>query len=96
MATLERHLQSVGMEAFVNYYDYFKKGYNKNQILTLVSENWKTEGNGLNTRITNARKIFENKLQILALEIVLKSKKNEAIKQKARNIMKKELGGLHE
>ena len=96
MTTLERHLQSVGMGAFVNYYDYFKKGYNKNQILTLVSENWKTEGNGLNTRITNARKIFENKLQIPALEIVLKSKKNEAIKQKARNIMKKELGGLHE
>jgi len=96
MTTLERHLQSVGMEAFVNYYDCFKKGYNKNQILTLVSENWKTEGNGLNTRIINARKIFENNLQIEALEIILESKKDEAIKQKARNIIKKELGGLHE
>ena len=91
MSTLERHLQSVGMEAFVNYYDYFKKGYDANELGKIIVENW--QASGLPTRVSNARKIFKNNLQIEALEIILKSKKNNVIKQKTRDILKKEIGG---
>ena len=91
MNTLERNLQSVGMEAFVNYYDYFKKGYDANELEKIISEDWKMSA--LPTRVSNARKIFKNNWQIEALQIILKSRKNEVIKQKTRDILKKEIGG---
>lgn len=92
---LIRLLNSVGKEIFVNYYyDFKNQNINTKEFaIKLLEENPRANSlNAQNTRISKARKIFENGLEKDALKIIINSKKlNDAVKKKAETILSNEI-----
>lgn len=88
---LEKRLRSIGKSIFVNYFEEFKNAnYNSEELAKrLLSENPKASSiDAQKTRISNARKIFESKMERKALENIINSDKVESnIIEKAKKLL---------
>ncbi|WP_075619812.1 hypothetical protein [Paenisporosarcina indica] len=87
---LEKKLRSIGKEIFVEYFEEFRNVTNDSGELAnkLLKEN--PNANSLDaqkTRISNARKIFEFKMEKVALDNIIKSGRlKDDIREKAKII----------
>jgi dephospho-CoA kinase len=88
---LEKRLKSIGKSIFVKYFEQFRNpNYDKGELAKkLLSENPKASSiDAQKTRISNARKIFESKMERKALENIINSDKVESnIIEKAKKIL---------
>lgn len=94
MKDVSRLLESVGKKIFIDYYNYFKNiNVDKRELaekLLLENPNANTIG-GQVTRVNCARRIFENNLEIEALNIIIKSRRlDEDTINKAENLLRTE------
>ncbi|SHF19205.1 hypothetical protein [Caloramator proteoclasticus] len=94
---VERMLNSIGKSIFIKYYYDFKDCYmgkitNESFANKLLNENKNAKSiDGQIIRINNAKKIFSENLQILALEIIKNSKRlDEQIITEANKIILEE------
>lgn len=89
---LDRKLRSIGKEIFVEYFEDFKDlTIDREKLaLKLLKENPKATSLGAQqTRISNARKIFELKMEKEALFTIIESNRlNDNIRAKAKKIAK--------
>jgi hypothetical protein len=87
-------LKSIGKEIFVKYYQEFKDLNIDKEVLAkrLLNENPKAyKISGQYIRISNARIIFKETLQVEALEIIISSSKlDEDILKRAKELLKNE------
>lgn len=87
---LEKRLKSIGKEIFVEYFEEFRDTTIRTQDLAnkLLKENQRaTSFDAQKTRISNARKIFELKMEKVALDNIFKSERvNINIREKANRI----------
>jgi hypothetical protein len=75
---LEKALKSIGKKSFVEDFTvYSKSSLSKNEKVTMLSE--KYSENGAMIRVSFAEKIFLNKLDESALEIIIDSPRIENI-----------------
>lgn len=88
MADVVRLLNSVGKKIFVEYYDDFKNVTDKNALAQkLLQENTNASSiGGQMTRINCAVRIFDNNLQLEALDIVLNARVDDKTIAKARKL----------
>lgn len=91
---VEKRLKSIGMNIFVSYYLDFKNSKQDRGKLAskLLKDNPKASSlDAQKTRISNARKIFEENLQIDALEIITNSERvGESVINRAKEILNSE------
>lgn len=82
-------LSVVGKRFFVKYY-YQLKYWSSADVFDIISENYSEESK--NTRITNAKKIFGEQLQMLALKNITESQEDidEETQTRAKELLKKE------
>lgn len=86
---LERLLCTVGKQSFVKYYNYFKdENYTSSDILKIITEDYTDKSK--RSRLGHARMIFNNKLNLEALKIIINSKVSEETIIKAKEILNKE------
>lgn len=88
--SLEDTLRAAGKSVFVRFYYYFKDTTIPYDVLAekLYNENPTTVSMKQGFRIPRARHIFETGQQLLALEIIIDSKKvSDDIKEKAKEIL---------
>lgn len=89
---MERKLRSIGKEIFVEYFEDFQDlTIDREELaLKLLKENPKATSLGAQqTRISNARKIFELNMERQALITIIESNRlNENIRDKAKKIVK--------
>ncbi|MFK4439690.1 hypothetical protein [Paenibacillus sp. RC21] len=93
MADLSRLLESIGKKIFIDYYYEFNKPNLDKKALSekLLRENPNAESiTGQVTRVNCAIRIFENGLQIEALENIINSRVDGFIIKKAKDILKLE------
>jgi hypothetical protein len=93
MAELNRLLGSIGKKIFIDYYYEFKKPNLDKKALSerLLRENQKAESIvGQVTRVNCAIRIFEDNLQIEALQNVINSRVDGITIKKAKDILKLE------
>ena len=89
---LERALRSVGKECFVDYFYDFQNCLNQAELAQKLLDNNRnaTSENAQATRVSKARRIFENQMEKEALDNIIASKRvNETVKAKARIIRDK-------
>lgn len=93
---LVRVLNSIGKENFITFYEDYRKYYLSNnkerdrELLAkkLLNSNTKAQKiSGQYTRINCARRIFEEKMEREALNIVINARVSETIKNKAIELM---------
>ena len=90
---LERLLCAVGKQSFVKYYNYFKdENYTSSDILKIITEDYTDKSK--RSRLGHARMIFNNKLNIEALKIIINSKVSEETIIKAKEILNKETSNV--
>lgn len=93
MAELNRLLGSIGKKIFIDYYYELKKPNLDKKVLSekLLRENPKADSIvGQVTRVNCAIRIFENDLQIEALENIINSRVDGFTIKKAKDILKLE------
>lgn len=87
---LEKKLRSIGKEIFVEYFEEFRNlTVDREELaIKLLEENPKANSLAAQkTRISNARKIFELKMEREALVNIIESDRlNENIREKAKRI----------
>jgi hypothetical protein len=92
MEDLDRLLRSVGMKAFVEYYDIFKRYKNSDdnsQVINSMTENWTY--NGKSTRASCAKRIFRAGLEKEALLMIIGASRVEPfVQKKAEEILQAE------
>lgn len=101
MVTIDvsRLLGSVGMRSYViNYYDYKNSNLDKKEFAKkLLNENPRAKSiDAQITRISKARKLFDNNQEIIALQLVVDSDSSQIdieLKKKAQEIINKERVG---
>lgn len=88
---LKKRLRSIGKNIFVRYFDEFKNTNVDREELAkkLLNENPKASSiDAQKTRISNARKIFELRMEREALEIIINSDKVERnVVERAKKIL---------
>ncbi|WP_028584733.1 hypothetical protein [Desulfogranum mediterraneum] len=89
---LNRKLCSVGKKVFVDNYDFFESYANgiisKEQCINKLISKKVSNHNGAHIRCSNAKIIFESKMEKEALGIILQSSRiNEIVLLKAQNIL---------
>lgn len=90
---LERLLCAVGKQSFVKYYNYFKdENYTSSDILKIITEDYTDKSK--RSRLGHARMIFNNKLNLEALKIIINSKVSEETIIKAKEILNKETSNV--
>lgn len=90
---LERLLCAVGKQSFVKYYNYFKdENYTSSHILKIITEDYTDKSK--RSRLGHARMIFNNKLNLEALKIIINSKVSEETIIKAKEILNKETSNV--
>jgi hypothetical protein len=90
---VKRKLNSIGKGIFIKYYEEFKNTNNDTVGLAnkLLKENIKASSlPAQKTRITNARSIFKNNLQVMALKEVIGSNIKEEELAKAKILLSME------
>lgn len=93
---LETTLKAVGKEAFVKfYYDFKSRKLGQSQLAEKIyKENPRSKSTNQNLRIGRAFYIFDNKLEIEALQIIIGSSKvSDAVKLRAKELLLKESTG---
>jgi len=85
---LKRHLQTVGMKAFVDYYLIFRDNDRGTCLRALeANTDWKPSGNA--ARVTSVKAIFNSHNEHRVLEIISKSARvDDVTRQKALNLLK--------
>lgn len=90
---LERLLCAVGKQSFVKYYNYFKdENYTSSDILKIITEDYTDKSK--RSRLGHAKMIFNNKLNLEALKIIINSKVSEETIIKAKEILNKETSNV--
>lgn len=87
---LDRLLQSVGMETFIEYFVQFahKNIYSTIDLYNILSEEKNFEENSIKVKIYAGRKIFEEDLEEAALLKIIQSKRvSEEIKLGAKSFL---------
>lgn len=64
-------LRAIGMQFFIKYYDYFKKGISPKEMLSIITEDF--TDNSKRNRCSTANRIFREQRQIEALELITKA-----------------------
>lgn len=88
-------LSVVGKRFFIKYYCQLKY-WSSADVFDIISENYSEESK--NTRITNAKKIFGEQLQMLALKNITESREDidEETQARAKELLKKEEQQIHD
>lgn len=86
---LERLLCAIGKQTFIKYYNYFKdEKYTSADILNIITEDYTDKSK--RSRFGHARMIFNDKLNIEALKIIINSKVPEVTISEAKRILLEE------
>lgn len=86
-----RILNSIGKEIFIIYYFIFKNSITTDIVKILIKDGVSNEA-GARIRVGNAKKIFNNNLQIEALQLIINSNRiSYATKEKAKRILLEEI-----
>lgn len=93
MTDVIRLLNSIGKKIFIDYYDDFRNVPDKKELaMKLLRENPRaTTLSGQTTRIACAIRIFENQLQIEALDIIINAKLDDGTIAKAKKLRAREI-----
>lgn len=76
------------MKCFINYYEYFEKGYSSTDMIKIIIDDWTEKSK--KSRTGKARAIFKANLQYNALEIIVNSKRVDAVmRDKAKILLEK-------
>lgn len=88
MINLEKCLQRIGKNCFIKYFEEFKKDLPNIEYHKIITENYTITAK--NTRISNAKAIFRENLEIEALQnIVLSKKLAPELRQEALRLLSK-------
>ncbi len=64
-------LRAIGMQFFIKYYKYFKKGVSPKEMLSIITEDF--TDNSKRNRCSTANRIFREQRQVEALELITKA-----------------------
>lgn len=64
-------LRNIGMQFFIKYYDFFKKGLPPKEMLSIITEGYTTDSK--QNRCATAGRIFREQRQIEALQLIAKA-----------------------
>lgn len=88
MINLEKCLQRIGKNCFIKYFEEFKKDPPNIEYHKIITEDYTITAK--NTRISNAKAIFRENLEIEALQnIVLSKKLAPELRQEALRLLSK-------
>ena len=88
LLNLKKYLSDISMKGFIDYYEYFEKGFSNTDMIKIITADWTEKSK--KSRAGKARAIFKANLQYNALESIINSKMvDSTTKDKAKILLQK-------